>query len=134
MGNAVMNGVYKKLASENADITFTDITTACGGSAGKTPSKAEYFLDGIHYNKRGYCMTIAKHAATQVGCSLTPGPCLSTPPTQITYKFPSPSPTPVASALLCAQAAFGCQTKTYTCSSVPQCSCQGTQCPEGLLG
>ena len=57
-----------KMAADNSNLVYVDISTACGGSNSKT-SDAQYFVDGIHLNQRGYCKAFSMEAVqTAFGC------------------------------------------------------------------
>ncbi len=51
---SVLQAAYTQIAASNAGVEYKDISTACGGSNTQA-GDAQYFVDPIHLNKRGYC-------------------------------------------------------------------------------
>lgn len=51
-----------KMKADNANLEYVDISGSCGGSSPSTTSDKQYFVDGIHLNKRGYCKAFSETA------------------------------------------------------------------------
>jgi lysophospholipase L1-like esterase len=75
-----LQGVYRTLAAENSDVTFVDVGTYCGGSSTRYADR-QFFKDGIHLNKRGYCSWMTRGVVQSTfGClAATYPPCASVP-------------------------------------------------------
>ena len=60
---ATLTSAYTKMAADNANVEFHDISTAC-------QQKAEYFIsDGLHLNAKGYCKSLSLSTVqTAFGC------------------------------------------------------------------
>eukprot|EP00948_MAST-09A_sp_MAST-9A-sp1_P002561 g2561.t1 len=70
---------FEKIAADNSDVTFHDISSRCGGSSPNVKGEKEYFVgDGLHLNKRGYCAAITESSVQSAfGCNAASYSCSS---------------------------------------------------------
>jgi hypothetical protein len=88
--------VGAKMETDNANVKYVDISDSCGGSSPDKAGDKQYFVDGIHINKRGYCKAFSRtdvQTAFACGAGADASKCSDT--SQTSCKLPpNPKPTP----------------------------------------